>query len=361
MDFPRGVRPVGDKLQIRYSVGKRRFEETLDLRPTQSGITRAIRVRADRIQQAKYGAGATETPSATFEVVAQAYLDSADIKPSTRGSYRDSLNIYWAALGGQQVASITPQDLIAIDDATKWPSKKTRLNALIPLRRVFQYAASRGYLYTNPAAGLRGTKQKATTGADPYTAGERDQLLEWLRYNAALNTWAYFHVAFFTGMRTGELIALTWADIKGNAFMVERAYVRRQMTTTKTGRRRRVVALPLTLDLLRSLPRPIKGGPIFTNQYGRPYESGYHLNKIFRKAHKATGVRHREGPYPWRHTYASLALTAGVRPVLIAAQLGHSVQMLHQVYAEYIPADDDAAELMKMEGKPDDGRRISDS
>jgi integrase len=354
VDYPRGVRPRGDKIQLRYSVDGKRYEETLDIRPTRTGLIDAARILKERRRSAKFGGHSTHADR-QFEKVAQQWLDAFDGKRSTRDAYRDSLNIYWSALRGRLLASITPQELVSLDDAIDWPSQKTRANALIPLRQVFSYAVSRGYLTANPAAGLRGHRQATGGGADPYSAQERDALLGWLRSHAAGPVHAYFHTAFFTGMRTGELIALKWSDYNGRSLMVERAYVRREETTTKTGRRRRVVLLPQTVEVLNALPRPIKGGHIFTNQYGRPYESGYHLNKILRKAHEGTGTRQREGPYAWRHTYASLALVAGIRPALIAAQLGHSVQMLMNVYAAYVPQEDDLRELQKME-QTDAGR-----
>ncbi|HEY7823802.1 MAG TPA: tyrosine-type recombinase/integrase, partial [Acidimicrobiia bacterium] len=248
----------------------------------------------------------------------------------------------------RDIAVITTPDLIAIDDAMDWPSRKTRLNALIPLRQVFRYAVSRGYRPDNPASSLHGKREAERAGPDPYTADERDALLQWLRENGRKPSWEYFTLAFYTGMRTGELIGLEWRDLQGDAIMVERAYVRRESGPTKTGKRRRVWLLPQAAEVLKSMPRPIQGGRIFVNQYGRGFQSGYHLNRSWRWAHEATGVRLRTRAYPWRHTFASLALTAGVRPALVAEQLGHSLQMLLSTYARWIPADDDRAELAKM-------------
>ena len=80
-----------------------------------------------------------------------------------------------------------------------------------------------------------------------------------------------------------------------------------------------------------------------------PYSSGYHLDKTFRLAHKKTSVRHREGPYPWRHTYASIGLTNGAEPAWLAKQLGHGLQMFYNVYADWIGSDDaDQKELAKI-------------
>jgi integrase len=62
-------------------------------------------------------------------------------------------------------------------------------------------------------------------------------------------------------------------------------------------------------------------------------------------AHDATGVRRSSSPnYPWRHTYASIGLTNGAEPAWLAKQLGHSLQMVHGVYATWIrTADTDVA------------------
>jgi integrase len=107
------------------------------------------------------------------------------------------------------------------------------------------------------------------------------------------------------------------------------------------------VAVNLSVPL-RGMPRPIRGGAIFRNQYGDAYLSGYHLNRSFRKAHKQSGVRLRTGPYPWRHSYASAALSAGVAPALIAQQLGHSLSVLLSTYARWIHSGSDRDELAKM-------------
>ena len=108
--------------------------------------------------------------------------------------------------------------------------------------------------------------------------------------------------------------------------------------------------IPATVArVVAALPSRFKGAELFVNQYGRAYQSGYHLNRRFRDAHEATGIRHREGPYPWRHTYASIGLTNGADHGWLAKQLGHSLQMLYNVYADWIVDDArDQAELAKI-------------
>ncbi len=54
---------------------------------------------------------------------------------------------------------------------------------------------------------------------------------------------------------------------------------------------------------------------------------------------KRLGIRWRKA-YQTRHTYATVALMAGVPPAYIASQLGNSVKMLLDRYARWIPGGD---------------------
>lgn len=348
MDHPRGVRSHYGKIQISWTYRGKRYYETLDLAPNATNIGQAVRIRKSRIDAMRFGLP-TANEGQTFEETAQSYLNSTDVELSTRNSYRDSLNIYWQGLGPRDICSITTAELIALDDSIDWPSRKTRANALIPLRQVFRFALARGYIMSNPAYGLRSRRSRQSDSPDPYSAEERDKILAWLKVNGISPSYEYFTLAFHTGARTSELIALQWKDYDGKSLFIERAYVRRKMKGTKTASARRVILTEQAIRVLNSMPRPIHGGEIFRNQYGRPFQSAYHLNKSFRRAHKATRIRHRSGPYPWRHTYASLGLTAGVKPAFLAKQLGHSLTVLLKTYARWIDDEGDHAELAKLQ------------
>lgn len=59
------------------------------------------------------------------------------------------------------------------------------------------------------------------------------------------------------------------------------------------------------------------------------------------------GIRQRR-MYDTRHTYATMCLMSGMNPAFIAAQLGHSVQVLLSTYAKWINSPSDWAELEKL-------------
>jgi integrase len=367
-DLPRGVRIRRGKLEINYQYdGTQRFE-TLPLSPSKRGIEEAVRIRRERLEQLKYGIAIVSAPASgvPFSEVAQACLDHArdareddrfKLQLSTRNSYRDALNKYWVPYLQKPIGAIRAEDLTGIDEATDWPSRKTRRNAFSAVRGVFAFAmhTKGGKLITvNPAAGLttaEGRKIKRRPDPQPYEPEERDALLGELKRTATKTAYVFYLVAFYSGMRTGELLALTWPKYDGHSFVVDTARVRREIKCTKTEESRRVLLPDFVCKEVNALPSRFKREWVFVNQYGRPYLSAYHLNRVLETAHEAVGLRRREGPYPWRHTYASIGLTNGAKPAFLAKQLGHTLQVFFSTYARWISGDGDREELEKAVGK----------
>lgn len=355
-ELPRGIRIRGGRYYISYQhAGKRHYENT-GLKATKANVAEAANLRKARIEALKFGVEPeNDEPEApvhgTFADVAQSFLDQVEVKPSTRDSYRQLLQIYWMPhLQHRQIGAIELPKLRRIVRETEWSSRKVMKNAISALRQLMEFARDDGYRDDNPALKLTVKRKKSEkTDPDPYSIEERDDLLEWLKANTSAEVHAYFATAFFTGMRTGELLALTWADYNDQSLSVSKALVRREITTTKTDEARTVLVTDRLASILNALPSRFRKGPIFTNQYGRRYQSGYHMNKRFREAHEHTEIRHRSGPYPWRHTYASIGLTSGAEPAWLAAQLGHSLQMFYNVYSTWINNEErDQRELAKL-------------
>jgi integrase len=198
----------------------------------------------------------------TFAQVAQEYLDHAidesiddddpfRLKLSSRNSNRDLLNVYWLpSLGKRQIDSITADDLKAAIKGVKWKSKRKQ-NAIGAMRQVFAWAehedeSKERYIATNPMHQFAATSKKKRRprkkpAPDAYTPENRDKLLSRLKSHAPIGTYVFYLVAFYSGMRTGELLALTWDDYDGESLRVEKARVRSQITSTKTEEERKVL------------------------------------------------------------------------------------------------------------------------
>ena len=96
---------------------------------------------------------------------------------------------------------------------------------------------------------------------------------------------------------------------------------------------------------LKDMPRPIRGGYIISGSEN-PITNPKPIVNAFRKAHEASGVRWRTGPYPWRHTYISSMLSIGMEPQLVADNVGDLLSTIYDFYYKYLPQKDDV-EIMR--------------
>lgn len=355
MDYPTGVRPsrTGQSIEIRWRYKGQDYSETITKKPNQTNIRYAASVRKQRIDALKSGTYSNDHTNPLFGPLSQEYLDTAKLRPSTRKSYKELLNNYWQPLFGYPVNDITYNYLWQLDTGIKWPGAKTRNNAVTALRQVFKLAKRRGLCQSNPAADLEYEKHQKPE-IDPYTATEKELILSNLKGQAL----SYFTLAFETGARTGELLALTWGDFTGHSIKINKSIVlREQEEKTKTAKGREVLLTERAIRALKSMPRPIKGGHIFTiepflggietKNIGQPHKDARWLNKRFKAAIEDSGVRYRRA-YNCRHSYASLGLMAGAKPGFLANQLGHSLEMFFNRYAKWMESENDVEELRKL-------------
>jgi integrase len=159
----------------------------------------------------------------------------------------------------------------------------------------------------------------------------------------------FIQFAFWTGMRTSELVALNWGDIDfvRGVVKVTRAITQKSKeaegTKTAAGRREIKLLQPALEALqLQKQHTWLKGEEIFQNPQSCIRWTG---DQAIRKtlwawALKRGGVRYRK-PYQTRHTYASMMLSAGEHPMWVAKQMGHKDwTMIARVYGRWMPDAD---------------------
>lgn len=223
---------------------------------------------------------------------------------------------------------------------------KTARNILTPLRNMLDQALNDGVIEQNPLDKLVLSKliNKKTSQSDwevdPFDKDEIRAILS----EAVGQARNLFQFAFFTGLRTSELIALEWNDIdwlKG-IVRVSRAVVLKQEKGTKTkSGSRDVLLLPPALEALKN-QKPftyLEGKRVFYNpRTNTPWETDGQIRKTcWTHILKKIGIRYRN-PYQTRHTYASMMLSAGENPLWVAKQMGHKdTEMIIKHYGRWIP------------------------
>ena len=366
--LPPGVQNHHGTLRIWFQYDGQRCYEPMNMAPTPANIKAAGKVRADimdriRLGRFDYAEFFPDSPRAahlgrlSFGAFAAIWLQGQQpgLAYSTWEGYRKILDRYWLPrIGGQALAELTGSDLLAALADCAFPSAKTRNNAVSVLRLVFGAAHLDGRIAVDPTARLKSVKVQREP-PDPFTPAETARILEGLRARHHEQHWNYFQFAFYTGMRTSELIALRWEDIDWTAATatVRRAKVRHQIkATTKTATVRTVELGRLALEALhrQRAHTQLQGGAIFHNpNTGVPYLDDRPMREhVWTPTLKRLGLRHRPA-YNTRHTYATLLLMAGANPAWAANQLGHGIQMFLTVYARWLNAADGGRERAKVE------------
>lgn len=293
----------------------------------------------------------------TFGEYAQLWLDSRQVVKNTRDNYKRVLNSYWMPkLATELMTDIRSLTIRSIVKDINWPSPTDRRFALNTLSGIMRAAIADELITSNPVAAIpRGKIQRAEP--DPFPLDEAEQIITWLYQNLSGPTRiyaAYYEFAFFTGMRPCEILGLardmTYIELR-------KARVRRVMVDgeiherVKTKYARDVL---LNERALHALERAAEiqgtgGAYVFRPADGRgEFIASENTPKAYLdKAIEALGVRRRR-QYATRHTYATACLMAGMTPMFVAKQLGHSLQVLLEIYARWIESEGDFLELDKL-------------
>lgn len=208
------------------------------------------------------------------------------------------------------------------------------------LHRAFRDAVRWGRLVRNPADAADPPRASADNrpAMKTWTA---EQVRIFLNYIAKHRLYAAFVVLATTGMRRGEALGLRWDDVDpvtGRASVVQTVIVvnhQVRIGSPKTAAGRRTVALdPFTVSALREhrqrqlAERLLMGagftdhGLVFCHPDGGPLHPERFSRTFSEQAAKAglPSIRLHD----LRHTWATLALSAGVHPRVAQERMGHS-------------------------------------
>ncbi len=286
-----------------------------------------------------------------FSALVEKYLEDMEhrLKPTTMENKRviieKKIQPYFDRLHIRDIDAIAVRNwqnqLISFRDEDGNPYSKTYLKTINnQLSAIMNYAVKHYGLKTNPchAAGSIGNSH-----ADQMQIWTRQEYETFIQYVQKPYMKLAFEILFYTGMRSGELLALTAGDILPD----HRILINKNFATVKG---EEIIMEPKTPKAVRKVAVPDFLYDEITEYLSRLYgiqpedriflftKSG--LTKEFKDCTRKAGLKEIR-LHDLRHSHASMLIEMGVAPIEISERLGHeSVKTTLDVYSHLYPDKD---------------------
>ena len=239
---------------------------------------------------------------------------------------------------------------------------RSKRNAYSTFRAMLNYAVRMDYLSQNPLTKVGTFKETVQVQKEMqfYTPEEFLQFITAAREAAESspeeyewNWYVFFMIAFYTGMRKGEIFALTWKDYQNGTIKITKSLSQTlkgadRITAPKNAASIRDIQAPEPLsEALREHLKRCRGFHNYSPEWYicgglRALRSTSLQNKAKEYAGKA-GVKEIR-IHDFRHSHASLLAHAGINIQEIARRLGHSkVSTTLNTYSHLYPAEKERA------------------
>lgn len=252
-------------------------------------------------------------------------------------------------------------------------SPKTVENIHLVISSCLNFALKRGELIRNPLSTVKLIRE-GKKEIEVFTREEQEKIMAECPKH-------YYGMAikfdFFTGLRAGELLGLTWdcVNFDRNTVRINKQVQRNKnfgrntdtktilgfVYNTKTKTSNRVVSvLPAIMNELAQykIQQDITKKKLGQDYYTKlnlvfPRQDGYFTDTgtfldAFSRIQKKLEIPHRS-VHAIRHTFATRALESGILPIVVSRTLGHaSIQITMDIYGHVVP-DFAEQEMAKME------------
>lgn len=244
-------------------------------------------------------------------------------------------------------------------------SIRMRKNIYSDFRAMLNYAVKMEYLQRNPLLKVGNFKapmemkeemqfytpeefQKFITEAKSFAeqSEKNGDFFQW-------NYYVFFCIAFYMGMRKGEIYALNWTDIRENCI-----YITKSLSQKLKGEDR--ITPPKNKSSIRTIEMPIPLITILNEHHKRCKEFSWYSDKSFicggDKAIRDTSVQNVNDRFAksagvkqirihdFRHSHASLLANEGINIQEIARRLGHSnAEITLKTYSHLYPREAERA------------------
>ncbi len=260
-------------------------------------------------------------------------------------------------------------DSLSVSQLQKWKNiiaekdikTVTKNNSLRELRSMLNYAVRMEYINRNPLAALGNFRDVTFEGVSDklhyYTSEQFKQYIAFAKSSCrSLSDYGYyifFCIAFFTGMRKGEINALRWSDIEGNVIHVRRSIAQKL-------RGEDVETPPKNKSSYRDLQIP-HNLSVILDEHKRRQQQLENFSESFRVCGgiavlRDTSIENRNKRFAadaglphirihdFRHSHVSLLCNEGINIQEIARRIGHSnITITWNTYSHLYPREEERA------------------
>ncbi|NHA21027.1 tyrosine-type recombinase/integrase [Helicobacter pylori] len=262
------------------------------------------------------------------------------LKQTSLNSLENVFNSIFSVMGlkeSDKLKKITKEKIALYHEKTlKHYKKNTIHNLNANLKSFLAFCETERFLEKNPYFSVTLKNAQEATAIMPFTLEEVKTLIE----NApSLRVKAFLTVAFLTGMRTGEQLALTWEDID---------FDEKKIVINKSLNELGSITTPKNKPSVREIDLLEPVGKILKELQASESESKKFVfismpkrttmfQRAFRALLKALNLKERK-LYTTRHTFASLMLSQSEEPMWVSKTLGHKdLNTTYKTYSHYIP------------------------
>ena len=292
-----------------------------------------------------------------------------EVRESTVEKHKDNYRIYI-----EPTMADVQIDKLTIALAQEWKMSieekglalKTKQNIYSTFRAMFNYALKMEYLMRNPLTVVGNFKAVFHSKREMviYTAQEFNQFISVAKILAEerqeihrdLSEWefyVFFNIAFYTGLRKGEIYALKWTDFDGEYLSINRSITQKlggadRETPPKNKSSIRTIQLPRQLvNVLNEHRTRQEKMERFTKDYRICGGERCLRDSSIQNRHKLyAGIANVKmiRIHDFRHSHASLLANEGINIQEIARRLGHArVEMTWNTYSHMYPREEEKA------------------
>lgn len=270
-------------------------------------------------------------------------MHKSNRKENTHKGMERMFNLYIDPFfGNRKINSIKPSELqqFQTDLFDKNLSGKYIKNIRSVFQKIMDDALNDKLIDVNP---FKTVKQPKVLKSDiyPFSLDEIEQIINGLNERHK----PMFILAFFTGMRWGEIIGLEWRhiDFEENQISIKQSIVNGILSDPKTNESNRIIHM---LDIVKEhmliqKAKQLHPKWVFVNQFKEVYYNTNSLNlRLFRPLLETLEIEYRPIRQT-RHSFASLMLSKGEDILWVAQMLGHTDKSLTlNTYSKYIKQKD---------------------